>query len=216
MACWKIRSLTVGIPSFRIPPSGFGISTRLTGSGVYFPRYILSIMAFWFSRRYAPISSTVIPSIPGAPLFAFTLLKALFKLSLYSIFSKSSGCALSLSFHIRLKERCALTYPSCSALFFCKQLSLFSASICPSSFPGCTKDSYWFGPSSLDYYDLCWLLYVQHRLVSLYSGYSFQSIPYRPPRVPHASFSPSICHIYHAWFRAVIGLWLVWQPYPHT
>ena len=41
MACWMIRSMTVGIPSFRIPPSGFGISTRLTGDGVYLPRSIL-------------------------------------------------------------------------------------------------------------------------------------------------------------------------------
>ena len=44
----------------------------------------------------------VMPSIPGAPLFALTLLYALLKLSLYSIASKSLGCALSLSFHIRL------------------------------------------------------------------------------------------------------------------
>ena len=142
MDCWKIRSLTVGIPSFRIPPSGFGISTRLTGSGVYFPLLILPMSSFWFSRRYAPASSTVIPSIPGAPLFAFTLLKALFRLSLSSIFSKSSGCALSRSFHIRRKERCALTYPSRSALSLCEQLSLFSAPNVLSSFPGCTKDSY--------------------------------------------------------------------------
>ena len=141
MACWKMRSFTVGIPSFRIPPSGLGISTRLTGSGVYFPLLILSISSFWFSLRYAPISSMVIPSIPGAPLFAFTLLKALLRLPFSSIFSKSSGCALSLSFHIRRKERCALTYPSRSALSLCEQLSLFSVPNVPSSFPSCTKDS---------------------------------------------------------------------------
>ena len=46
----------------------------------------------------------VMPSIPGAPLFALTLLYALLKLSLYSIASKSLGCALSLSFHIRLND----------------------------------------------------------------------------------------------------------------
>jgi hypothetical protein len=28
------RSSTVGIPSFRTPPSGLGISTRLTGFGL--------------------------------------------------------------------------------------------------------------------------------------------------------------------------------------
>ena len=141
MACWKMRSFTVGMPSFRIPPSGLGISTRLTGSGVYFPLLTLSISPFWFSLRYAPISSTVIPSIPGAPLFAFTLLKALLRLPFSSIPSKSSGCALSLSFHIRRKERCALTYPSRSALSLCEQLSLFSVPNVLSSFPGCTKDS---------------------------------------------------------------------------
>ena len=47
-------------------------------------------------------------------------------------------------------------------------------------------------------------------------GYSSQSVSHRPPRVPHVSFSPSICHIYHAWFRVVMGLWLVVQPYPHA
>ena len=99
------------------------------------------ISSFWFSLRYAPISSTVIPSIPGAPLFAFTLLKALLRLPFSSISSKSSGCALSLSFHIRRKERCAPTYPSHSALSLCGQLSLFSVPKALSSFPGCTKDS---------------------------------------------------------------------------
>lgn len=102
---------------------------------------ILSISSFWFSLRYAPISSMVIPSIPGAPLFAFTLLKALLRLPFSSISSKSSGCALSLSFHIRRKERCALTYPSRSALSLCEQLSLFSVPNVLSSFPSCTKDS---------------------------------------------------------------------------
>lgn len=48
------------------------------------------------------------------------------------------------------------------------------------------------------------------------SGYLFQGIPRIPPRVPHASFSPSICHIYSAWFHVVIGLRLVMQPDPHA
>ena len=41
--CWIMRSMTVGIPSLRTPPSGFGISTRLTGDGVYFPFRIRSV-----------------------------------------------------------------------------------------------------------------------------------------------------------------------------
>ena len=51
----------------------------------------------------------VMPSIPGAPLFALTLLYALLELSLYSIASKSLGCTLSLSFHIRLNDLDAFT-----------------------------------------------------------------------------------------------------------
>ena len=53
----------------------------------------------------------VMPSIPGAPLFALTLLYALLKLSLYSIASKSLGCTLSLSFHIRLNDLDAFCIP---------------------------------------------------------------------------------------------------------
>ena len=46
------------------------------------------------------------------------------------------------------------------------------------------------------------------------NGYSFQSIPHRPPWVSHVSFTPSICHIYCIQFRVVIGLRLVLQSYP--
>ncbi len=48
----------------------------LPGRGI-FPPFNSPDKLFLVSLRYAPISSTVIPSIPGAPLFAFTLLKAL-------------------------------------------------------------------------------------------------------------------------------------------
>lgn len=36
MPCWITLSITVGIPSFLTPPFGFGISTLLTGWGLYF------------------------------------------------------------------------------------------------------------------------------------------------------------------------------------
>ena len=49
---------------------------------------------------------------------------------------------------------------------------------------------------------------------ALYSGYSFQSIPHRPPWVPHVSFTPSTCLIYPMRFRVAIGLYLVMQTYP--
>jgi len=66
--------VTVGMPSFRFPPSGFGISTRLTGDGVYFPLRILSVSSRLCSFSHGSVASMVIPSTPGAPLFAFTLL----------------------------------------------------------------------------------------------------------------------------------------------
>jgi hypothetical protein len=36
-ACWATRSRTVGIPNGRVPPRGFGISTRRAGAGRYRP-----------------------------------------------------------------------------------------------------------------------------------------------------------------------------------
>lgn len=36
MPCCITLSITVGIPSFLIPPFGLGISTLLTGCGLYF------------------------------------------------------------------------------------------------------------------------------------------------------------------------------------
>ena len=36
-ACWIKRSVTVGMPSSRSPPSGLGIVTRRTGLGRYVP-----------------------------------------------------------------------------------------------------------------------------------------------------------------------------------
>ena len=34
IACWMILSMTVGIPSCLVPPSGFGMSFLLTGLGL--------------------------------------------------------------------------------------------------------------------------------------------------------------------------------------
>ena len=58
-------------------------------------------------------------------------------------------------FHIILSK---IEHPFCKCVLF----SMFSAIDGHSSFLGHTQDSYWFVPSSLDYYDLCWLLCVQH------------------------------------------------------
>ena len=141
MACWKMRSFTVGIPSFRIPPSGIGnLHSSYRVGGVLSPSDSLDKFFLVFPQVCAyflhgnPVDS-------WRSLVCLYSLKALLRLPFSSISSKSSGCALSLSFHIRRKERCALTYPSRSALSLCEQLSLFSVPNVLSSFPSCTKDS---------------------------------------------------------------------------
>ena len=51
IAYWMMQAMTVGIPNFRISPSGFGISTLLTGNGVSCPFRILSGSSWQSSRR---------------------------------------------------------------------------------------------------------------------------------------------------------------------
>jgi len=140
----------------------------------------------------------LIPSTPDAPLFAFTLLKALFRLSLSSIFAKRSGCALSLSFHIRLNERCALTYPLCSALPLCEQPSFLAF---PASMRAFLLSRSYYGLLLIRPFTslLLWSLLTSARsAMSLNNGCPFLDIPRKPPRVPHVSFPPSTCHIYPA------------------
>ena len=208
--------MTVGMPSFLSPQSGFGIPTLRTGCGVYFPPRIRSTSAFaWFpSFKCACVSSMVMPSTPAAPLFAFTLLKALFRFSLLSIFSKSSACTRFLSSHIRRNDLDAPAYSSCSARSFCGQpfSFRFSAISSRSSFPGCTWILLLIRPFTSR---LLWPL-----LTSAYAaqpcgcGCPFPSVLCRPPRVPHVSFPPSTCRIYHRWFRVALGLQPGWRPYP--
>lgn len=129
-----MRSTTVGIPSFRTPPSGFGISFRRTGWGLYFPIRMLSRSSSRCSLNHGSASSTVIPSIPGAPWLALTRLYALFRFSLLRI--RSSRSAPSCSLTSRLPILCAPAYPSCSALSLCGQpgLSRYSAFTVSTSF----------------------------------------------------------------------------------
>ena len=120
------------------------------------------------------------------------------------ILLKMSGSALSLSFHIRLNERCALTYPLRSAL-----------PIPP--FPVVLKTPTDSALHRKKDFRLLWPLLTSVRsALSLNNGYSFRSVPHRSPWVPHVSFPPSICRIYCTWFRTAIGLYLVWQTYPHV
>ncbi len=53
------------------PPPDFGISFRLTDVGLYFALWIASVISLPCSMSHGSASSTVIPSTPGAPLFAF-------------------------------------------------------------------------------------------------------------------------------------------------
>src|SRR5699024_9613195 len=46
IACSITLSITVGIPSFRTPPFGLGISTLSTGCGLYFLSRISSLIPF--------------------------------------------------------------------------------------------------------------------------------------------------------------------------
>ena len=75
------------MPSLRTPPSGFGISTRFTGFGLYVPLSSCSRMVGQCCFRWSPSWLTVIPSTPGAPLFALTRRNASFRFSRSTISS---------------------------------------------------------------------------------------------------------------------------------
>lgn len=65
--------VTVGIPRGLSLPSGFGIMTRFTGVGLYFPSTNSAFMPVrYFSIPIVSISSILIPSTPLEPLLAFT------------------------------------------------------------------------------------------------------------------------------------------------
>ena len=112
---------------------------------------------------------------------------------------------------------CAPAYPSHSVLSLCRQLPTFSAFFMPSSFLYDYSGLYWFRPS-LEFFPQGTMASADFCAFStafLYGrGYAFRRIPPRPPRVPHVSFPPSTCRIYHMRFRAAIGLRLGLQPYP--
>src|SRR5699024_10221224 len=98
-----------------------------------------------------------------------------------------SGSALSLSFHIRLNERCALTYPLRSALSLCEQLSLFSVPICSFLLSKSYLRLLFIWPFAEERkkkknFRLLWPLLTSVRsALSHNNGYSFRSVPHRPP-----------------------------------
>src|SRR5947209_2914840 len=67
-----IRSETVGMPSLRVPPFAFGISTCLTGGGKYDPDDIRFHSLYRFRDRFWSNIEMVSSSMPAAPRLAFT------------------------------------------------------------------------------------------------------------------------------------------------
>ena len=129
-----------------MPPSGLGISARLTGLGLYFPLIIRLIISSTCSFRYGKASSTVIPSTPGAPPFFFTFLYAALRFSLATSFARrlsapsspsvSAGTALCtpLLSLVPLYHHNASLLPQFSA-FCAVLLSWFSKTVTVRSFP---------------------------------------------------------------------------------
>src|SRR6201996_6906848 len=67
-----IRSDTVGIPSFLVPPFAFGISTCFTGGGKYEPDDIRFHSLYRFLDRFCSNIAIDSSSIPAEPRLAFT------------------------------------------------------------------------------------------------------------------------------------------------
>ena len=67
-----MRSDTVGIPSFLVPPFAFGISTCFTGGGKYDPDDIRFHSLYKFLDRFCSNIAMVSPSMPAAPRLALT------------------------------------------------------------------------------------------------------------------------------------------------
>src|SRR5215469_13702360 len=67
-----IRSDTVGIPSFLVPPFAFGISTCFTGGGKYDPDDMRFHSLYKYFGRFCSNTAMVSSSTPAAPRLALT------------------------------------------------------------------------------------------------------------------------------------------------
>ena len=67
-----IDEVTVGTPSFLVPPDAFGISTCLTGGGKYDPDDIRFHTLYRFLDRFCSNSAMVSSSMPATPRLALT------------------------------------------------------------------------------------------------------------------------------------------------
>ena len=114
-ACCATRSRTVGMPSGRTPPSGFGMPRRRTGEGWYRPCRSASWRSW--SMRSAPYSSTSARVSPAAPRLASTRRHASFSTSGRKIRSRRawkrrSGDRLAATYSRRW-SRCTLSTGGC-------------------------------------------------------------------------------------------------------
>ena len=152
---------------------------------------MLSRSSFLCCCSQGSASSTVIPSIPGAPLLALTRLCALFRLSLLRM--RSSKSAPSVSLLSRTPALCAPAYSSCSALSLCRQ------------------------PSSFRFFGLTIVRPFPHFFCGTMASADFSQFVVTT-RVffpacetspgTHTFFHPYTRLVYRKRFRAAIGLWL--------
>ena len=97
-ACSIHRSLTAGTPRFLLLPSSFGISTRLTGKGLYFLRRIASHSSSPCASINFGNSLVFMRSTPALPLLLITLHLASSRFSLDRIRSIISVVMSAFSF----------------------------------------------------------------------------------------------------------------------
>ena len=75
-AAWTTRSLTVGMPSGRLPPPVLGISTRRTASARYRPVLSCSASSPRYFGAWASKRAMLMPSMPAAPRLLLTCCQA--------------------------------------------------------------------------------------------------------------------------------------------
>jgi hypothetical protein len=91
MACSINRSSTVGMPSRRVPPFAFGMSTAFTASGRYRPSRICRRISSLCVPTSSAVCATVLPSTPAAPALVFTRAQASFRFSANRTSSNVTG-----------------------------------------------------------------------------------------------------------------------------
>lgn len=140
IACWSIRSMTVGIPSFLFPPSCFEISTRRTSCRLYFPWRNWVNNSSLCSFKYGSSWSYVIPSTPAAPLF-LTTWKLDLSCSLIGFFQTDWIYYFDCSVHHERYYELRHTLHVPHYLSADSQILLFSAVVAPSTTPRVFKIS---------------------------------------------------------------------------